>query len=312
MIRSIRNQRGVVLPMIGIAWTALLAATALGVGISRLTLASTEVQNAADVAALAGAAAVHKFGDPEAEAGAALFANQIALGAATPHLQDLVVGFFDYDLKTFTPNGEPGNSVMARVRANVDNVLGGLIQRPNQDVEKTAYAALTGLRGGRPTLPIVVGDCNFQENCFADHCMPRLTQVPNNTDTAGWTAFFESTSASNINSLIPAPCGDGELVNVWVGDIITVNNGQVTSALQKIQCLIDIGNIEHLIPIVSCQGNFNQSKPILGFATIRLENVQVGGGEKGIDLQAIFKSDAVGALGGNLYGTGNVSLVPAG
>lgn len=312
VLRILRNQRGVVLPMIGVAWVAILAATAIGAGIGRLTLASTEVQNAADVAALAGAMAVLKLGDPEGDAFAALTSNEIALGAAAPHLQSLVVGFYDYDLKQFVPNGDPSNSVMARVRANVDNVFGGLIQQPNQDVEKIAYAALSGLRGARPTLPVVIGDCNFQEDCFANHCMPRLTQVPNTTDTAGWTAFFQSTSSSSITSHIPQPCGGGQVQTVWVGDVVTLNNGQVGSALQAIECLINVGNVEHLIPIVSCQGNFNQSKPILGFATIVLESVKVTGNSKGMDLHAIFKSDAKGVLGGgNLYGTGNIALVPA-
>lgn len=311
-LRSLHNQRGVIMPMIGVAWVALLAATAIGAGIGRLTLASTEVQNAADVAALAGAAAVLKLGDPEGDAMAALMANSIAMGEAAPHLQDLVVGYYDFDLREFIANGDPTNSVMARVLANVDNPFGGLIQKHNQDVEKIAYAALTGLRGGRPTLPIVIGDCNFQQDCFEDSCMPRLTQVPNTDDTSGWTAFFERASASNIISLVPEPCGEGEQVDVWIGDVINLNNGQVNSALTAVKCLADIGMMEHLIPIVSCQGNFNQSKPILGFATIVIENVVNTGGNKGIDLHAIFKSDAIGALGGGMFGSGNVSLVPGG
>lgn len=310
ILRVVRNQRGVVLPMIGVAWVALLSATAIGAGIGRLTLASTEVQNAADVAALAGAAAVLKLGDPEGDALSALSANEIALGAAAPHLQELVVGSYDFAQKQFIANGDPSNSVMARVMANVDNVFGGLIQRPNQNVEKIAYATLTGLRGGRPTLPVVIGDCNFQQDCYADHCMPRLTQVPNTTDTAGWTAFFQSSSSSAVTNLIPSPCGGGNVQTVWVGDVITLNNGQVGSALQAVECLINQGNVQHLIPIVPCQGSFNQAKPILGFATIVLESVAVTGGNKGMNLHAIFKSDAIGVLGGsNLYGTGNIALV---
>jgi len=309
MFASLRNHRGAVLPMIGVVWTALLGATALGLGVGRLTLAATEVQNAADVAALAGAMAVHKFSDPENDAAAALAGNNIAMASAAPHLAELTIGSYDYDARQFVPNGEPQNSVRARVLAPIDNVFGGLIQRPTQDVEKIAYAALSGLRGGRPTLPIVIGDCNFSGDCMSDACMPRLTQVPNNSDTSAWTAFFQSTNTGSITSFVPQPCGGGNVTNVAIGDLIYLNNGQVQPALDAVDCLINLGMVEHLIPVVPCEGSFNQSKPIVGFATIILEHVQKSGGNKGIDLRGIFKADAIGVTGGALFGTGNIALV---
>jgi len=309
MFVSLRNQRGAILPLIGVMWTALLGMTGLGVGVGQLTLAATEVQNAADVAALAGAMAVHKFSDPENDAEAALAANKIAMSSAAPFLEELVVGFYDYNLRLFVPNGEPQNSVRARVRAPIDNVFGALIQKPTQDVEKIAYAALSGLRGGRPSLPIVLGDCNFSGDCMHDHCMPRLTQVPNNSDTSAWTAFFQKANTPSITSFIPEPCGGGNVADVEIGDNVYLNNGQVQPALVAIQCLINHGMLEHLIPIVPCQGNFNQTKKVVGFATIILEHAQTTGGNKGIDLSGIFKADAVGVMGGALFGTGNIALV---
>lgn len=309
----IGNERGVILPLVAVSWTALLAATAIGIGVGQMTLASTEVQNAADVAALAGASAVFKLRDPEGDAVAALAVNEIAKSAASAHLQELTVGNFDRNLKEFVPNGDPPNSVMARVRATIDNPFGGLIKNPFQDVEKIAYAALSGLTAARPTMPLVIGECNFVQDCVEDWCMPRLTMVPNGTDTAAWTGFFKTASANNISSYVaaaPGCGGGGDSVLIRIGDIITLNNGQVNSSLKDVECAFESGIEEFIIPVVSCQGNYNQSKEVLGFTTIIVENVKAQGNPKGIDLRGIFKSDARGVLGGPIYGTGNIALVP--
>lgn len=309
-LRRIGNQRGVILPLIGIVFGAIAAMAAVGAGVGRLTLASTEVQNAADVAALAGARAVFENDSPWFDATIALGGNKVENRATTFMLDELVVGNYDYDARAFDGSAVPENAVKARVRTTVSNPFGALIGEPTQVVEKIAYASLSGLRGGRPTLPIVIGECNFEEDCFSQSCMPRLTQVPDPDDNSGWTAFFVNSNVPNVQSYVPQPCGDGNIQELWIGDIINVSNGQSTPLLEAFECLVDNNNLRHLIPIVPCGGQFNQTKEVLGFATIDLEEVDLHGGGKGISLQAIFKSNAVGAVGGNLYGTGSVSLVP--
>lgn len=310
------RQSGVVLPLIGISMAAILASTAIGVGIGRLTLAATEVQDAADVAALAGLAAGHSLRDPVTDAQAALAANEIASSPASSYLQEVVLGHFDPATRQFTAGGDPSNSAMARVRATIPNPFGGLIQQPMQDVEKVAYAALSGLSSAQSTLPIALGECNFVQDCFEDWCMPRLTMVPNNTDTVAWTGFFQGHNASTVRSYIPqvsSNCGGGgNTVNLKIGDVISVNNGQITSALDDLKCIVDSGMDEFLIPIVGCHGNFNSPRPILGFATIYVERVVDQGGNKGIDLRGIVKTNARGGIGGPGFGTGNLRLVPVG
>ncbi len=306
----LRDERGIILPLIGLTFSAILAATAAGVGIGRVTLAASEGQNAADVAALTGAIAEFKNRDKWLDAWAAVNGNAVENRSAAPMLTHLDSGFYDYDTRSFDGTSDDHNAVMARIETTVNNPFGALMGKSTQRIEKIAYAALTGLRGGRPTLPIVIGECNFEGDCFEQSCMPRLTQVPDPDDNSGWTAFFINSNVTNVTSFVPYPCGDGNIEEIWVGDIIQVSNGQSTPLLRAIDCLIDENDLEHIIPIVPCGGQYNQTKEVVGFATIELEEVVTSGGGKGISLQAIFKSDAVGAVGGNLYGTGNIALVP--
>jgi len=305
-----RYQDGVVFPLLMLVMTGLLAATAVGVGFGRMTLAASEAQSAADVAAIAGAFAVFKDQDPHLDALFVLSGNEVDMRSPVSMLSELTVGTYSFENGTFITGGFRDNAVRARVTTAITNPFGALIQKGNQTVEKVAYAALTGLRGARPTLPIVVGECHFEDDCQNNQCMPRLTQAPANTDNSGWTAFFDVASNSKISEYMPAECGGTKVQEVWIGDIINVQNGQTTPLLRDVECAIDHGIVEHIIPIVPCGGQYNQSKEIVGFATIVLEYVKVNGGNKGIDLHAIFKSDAIGATGGRLFGTGNIILVP--
>lgn len=307
---ALRNPRGILMPMLGLVMTGILAMAAVGAGFGRMTLAASEAQSAADAAALAGAMAVFKNTSPVVDALIVSNGNEVENRSAFGMLSTLVVGSYDYDSRSFDGGAIPQNAVMARVETTVSNPFGALIGRPTNAVEKIAYASLSGLRGGRPTLPIVIGECNFQEDCFSQSCMPRLTQVPDPDDNSGWTAFFINSNAQSVESYIPLPCGGGNIQEIWVGDVINVSNGQTTPLLRAFDCLIDNGMLEHLIPIVPCGGHYNQTKEVRGFATIRLDEVVFSGGSKGISLQAIFKSNAVGALGGSLFGTGNIALVP--
>lgn len=306
----IGNERGVMLPFIIIGMTALLGATALGVGFGRMTLVASEAQNAADVAALAGAFALFNDDDPLAEAQLTLAFNTVDRRIPSLMLSDLTPGTYSFDERSFTTNGFLVNAVRARIETDFANPFGALIGRGAQTVEKVAYASFTGLRGARPTLPIVVGECHFDDDCMNDQCMPRLTQAPDPTDNSGWTAFFDVASQNGVSAYFPAPCGGGEVEEIWIGDVINVQNGQTTPLLRAVDCLIDEGMTKHLIPIVPCGGHYNQTKVVLGFASIELEYVKTSGSNKGIDLHAIFKSNAIGALGGRHFGTGNIVLVP--
>lgn len=309
--RLVGNQRGAILPAVGIGLVAVLAMAGVGFGYGRLTLASTEAQTAADVAALSGAMGVFRNSNALADAEAALVPNHIETWSAASSLDELQIGSYDYDARVFSEGGVPANAVMSRVRTTVNNGMAALIGQPTSEVEKIAYASFSGLRGGRPTLPIIIGECHFAKDCFDDSCMPHLTQVPSTSDNSAWTGFFDGSSNSAVEQYFPTQCGGtGKVVPVWVDDVIQIGNGQVTPLLNAVDCMFDEGLTQHIIPIVNCDGNFNQTRTVVGFATIEVDYVIRTGDAKGIYLHAIFRSNATGAVGGSNFGTGNIALVP--
>ncbi len=309
--RTIDNQRGAVLAAVGIGLISVLAMVGVGFGVGRLALAAAEVQNAADSAALAGAVALFRDADPWTDATEALEENSIESWEAAGDLSEVVPGMYRYETKQFTPGGMPVNAVRARVESTVNNGLAALLGEATTDVDKISFAAFSGLRGGRPTLPIVIGECHFEEDCYDDSCMPHLTQVPDPSDSSAWTGFFDGANVTNAMEFFPTHCdGEGRVQEIWIGDTINIANGQDTPLLRAIDCLYDAGITEHIIPIVNCDGNFNQTRQVVGFATIIIDDVVITGSAKGVYLHAIFKSDATGALGGKGFGTGNIALVP--
>lgn len=282
-----------------------------GVGFGRLTLASTEAQTAADIAALSGAMAVLSGADPEADAEAAMAPNAIESWSSSADLDEIQVGFYDAVDRSFTEGSLPANAVMARVKSTVNNGIAALLGKPTSLVEKVAYASFAGLRGATPTLPIVIGECHFESDCFDDSCMPHLTQAPNNSDSSAWTGFFEGHSTSVVAKYFPEACGgQGKVQPLKIGDVVQITNGQVVPHLRDVDCMLDLGMSQHIIPIVNCNGNFNGSRTVVGFATIDVDYVTTNGGNKGIYLHGIVRSNAPGALGGANYGTGNIALVP--
>ncbi len=309
--RHLDNERGAVLAAVGIGMIAVLAMVGVGFGLGRLTLAATEAQSAADVAALTGAMAMFTGSDPEDDALAALASNTIESWTAESTLDALQPGFYNYDTRKFFAGSLPTNAVMARVETTVNNGLAALLGTPTTDVEKIAYASFSGLRGASPTLPIVIGECHFEEDCFDQSCMPHLTQVPSTSDNSAWTGFFDGRSNTAVSRFFPTECdGDGKVQAIWIGDTIQIGNGQVSPLLDAVDCMYDLGLTRHIIPIVNCNGNFNQTRQVVGFATIEVDYVIRTGNQKGIYLHAIFRSNATGAVGGSNFGTGNIALVP--
>lgn len=306
------GQRGIVLPVVGVGLAAVFAFAGIGLGLARLSLAANEAQSAADAAALAGAAAAIRNLDPFPAAYGTLERNAFAGTKASVALASVVEGFIDADSLTFDAGGNPTNAVMARVRGDVANPFAALLQNPSQEVEKIAYAAFAGLSRAKPTAPLVIGACLFDQECYADSCMPALSQVPDPSDTSGWTGYFGSAGGTKIRSYIPAPCGGGKTVDIHTGSFISVNNGQITTVVDAMECLYHSGQREHLVAVVPC-GHFNQDKEVLGFATIVISGAHTRGRIKSISLSALFRADEPGpvTVGGGNFGTGSVTLVAA-
>lgn len=306
-VKRSRDDRGIAVPLVAIVMTVLVAMAAVGVDTGRVATVAAEAQNAADIAALAGARALADDEDPTAKANALLGQNKINGLSATPFLQSLTIGNLDSNYN-FVANASPANAVKAKVVTTVKTVVLGAIGSPNATVTREAIAALAGMGSGVPTLPIALGDCHFDPSCTTQACMPYLSQVPNTTNNSAWTSFFVGNPNNNtVGQYIPTPCNDGMTQFLKVGDIINLSNGQVVPLLRDIECLLENGMNTFVIPIVPCPGNYNQSKTVVGFAKIEVDSVRSTGNPKGIWLHGIYDGSP-GTPGGGSFGLNVISL----
>jgi Flp pilus assembly protein TadG len=312
-----KRERGAVLTAFVLTSTALFALAAVGVDTGRLALTANEVQTVADAAATAGAHALLDGGSTataRAQAQTVAAQNRVNGNAAAIEAGQLEVGSYDPQTQAFVNGALPANAVRATPAVTVQNLFAGLFgsQFAQTTVTKTATAAFTGLGSGRPNLPLAIGACNFPalSACFNDpSCLPSLTQVPSTTNNTGWTSFLDgSTSNPSIAQYMPSACGGTRTPpDVGVGTSISLNNGQITSVLKAVEDCVKQGINKFTVPVVSCDGNFNQSSTITGFATIIVDSVNSTGSPKGLNLHAIFE-EVVGPGGGGTYGTYTVRL----
>jgi Flp pilus assembly protein TadG len=284
----LRNQRGVAVPLMAVCMLALVGLAAVGIDTGRVASVANEAQNAADIAATAGAMTLAAVQDPdaaEASANQTLAKNYVNGTEATEALQTFEVGNISPDY-TFTAGMQPFNAARAVAGSTVSNVLLDMVGASHSTLSREAIATLSGLGSGIPTLPIVIGECHFNSQCY------------------------HQSSNSHIYPYFPEPCGDGVEQTITVGDAINLGNGQVTPLLNRVECLVNTyGQTQFTIPIVECDGNFNQAKTVVGFAKIEVDFVISTGSPKGIWLHGLYEGQQPGPPGGGQFGLMAVSLV---
>jgi hypothetical protein len=185
-----------------VALVALIAAAALAIDVGLVWAARTQLQNAADAAALAGAANVIDKAGPAvtqtaAEAAAASFSSQNEAVAAPSVLVDpteVRIGAWDFDTSTFDdsvnlsdPNEVNAVDVVARLDGSpnspVPAFMARILGRDSFDVttQATAYIGYAGKLGeGVVELPIAIDCCKLRgPNCEQDYCQTITTNPPN-------------------------------------------------------------------------------------------------------------------------------------
>jgi Flp pilus assembly protein TadG len=316
--RRLKSEKGIALPLVAVALWVILGMTGLGVETGRLALVATEVQNAADVAARS-AAFEYVTGDgtttPRQAAEAVIAANaiddQTSISAAS--LTVLEMGNWTSE-NGFITNLEPINAARAEVQHTADSIIMSWVGYPSSLVTKDAIAGFSPASGGRPTLPIAIGECLLDEECNEDACQPTLYQVPDPEDNSAWTGFFEEASGDQIAAYFPEECppnGNGTTeVAPYINlhDEIYLNNGQ-TSLLKQVECMLENGLTEVLVPVVSCGTTLNQAREVLGFATFEIIEVRATGGNKGIDMRGLTSAQNDPGGGDTSYGSGTIVLV---
>ncbi|TMA70558.1 MAG: hypothetical protein E6J69_02245 [Deltaproteobacteria bacterium] len=296
-----RRQRGAVLVTVGVALLTFLAMAAVGVDLAHLAFTATEVQSVAEVAATAGAEALINGGNVVAEAQTVAARNMVDGRPAAIAAGNIEVGAYAPATRTFTAGGTPANAVRATPSATVQNLLAGIFGDFTSTVQKSAIAASGALGSGQPTLPLALGECPFsQDSCLDQSCLPKFITVKDTLDTGAWTTFL-STGNGAAKDFLAKPCGTGKETApvIGVGDSISLNGG-TTDIFQVVNCLFNLGIREFLVPVVgvSCPGKFNQSAPVVGFATIVIDAVTATRKTKSIELHPVIRTDVLGPPGG--------------
>jgi hypothetical protein len=316
---------------------AIISIAAIAVEVSRLTDTATEVQVAADAAALAAAQNVVKTNDQTAatSAGQAIAAKNTTDGRA-PGSTDTNVGL---EFGSYTVAGGfslaapvPGISIPA-VRstvtiANVRYLLASVFGvATSTTVVKRAVATYTCTGQSHPTAPITICDCTLQTYLQGQPCNGTGGNVPLTQSPDGSQNSCFLSNPSSDADWFPTDCpsvGLGLAPLLSAGQNISLNNGQVTPILRDFASCVGDGVHNFTIPVIHCSnspscsiGNCNHTGQVVGFATINIastSDIQSNGSPKYIRFTQVCDSDAPGTGGAGsatCFGQGNVTLVDA-
>jgi hypothetical protein len=328
MARQSERERGVAMVLAAIFLVAIVAISAIAIEVGRLTDTATEVQIAADSAALAGAQNLVNGGDiAAASAAGQTVASRNQTDGRAPAPEDVDIDFGSYSAATgYTSGGAPvaGVSVPA-VRAtvhipNVQYIFASVLGGSSTTVTKRAVAIYACTGQAQPTAPITIGLCQLQQYTQGHACSvsgSTLAQQPNPTQNSCWTA-----NTSNAPGWLPSECDGGGAPLLSVGDILAGNglsNGQMVPILRAINNCVSQGVHNYVIPIINCPiancNNGTSLGEIVAFATIHIAGpsaVVVNGPNAGITFTQICDNNGSGTPGSSAavcVGRGNVKLV---
>jgi len=296
-----RGQQGFILVAAGILLVAVIAVVAIAVEVSRLTHTATEVQVAADAAALGAAVESTRSGVTEGQAiqaGRTIGSLNFANGAQVPiSAVSIQPGHYDPTRAVgdkFHGGELPHDAFKATVTlTGVQYLTSTLISsQASTPVQKIAVAAPDCPSGGVANFPMTICDTYLTETQPGDQCSdrPQLAQmVPTGGQAACWTSLGTgSASSSTFAAVLPEACGGGGGKNVAVGDSIQLQSGAVNSFLQTVQCCVACEDQHKFtIPVVPCGdisggGCNGQPSTVIGLATMNIASYQdvmlTGGG----------------------------------
>src|SRR6266481_3452910 len=315
MKKHLANERGITLIAMALWMTAFFALTAVGVDVGRIAFTASEVQSAADTAALAAARAFLDGGDPQATGkmilgnGTAAVPNTIDSRSAYAAASTITIetGTADNSGNFTAGGGAAANAARATVIATVTNLFSGVFAGNDGTtiVTKQATAVLTTTGEDQPTVPIAVsGGCFTDKNCTAGNC-PALNA---STNDAGWTGFDGGASTSTIRAFFPQACDSAKgYASTNPAPILTtdesinlLNGVSATPLFGDFHCLVcTLNQTKFIVPVVDkpCGAQFNQSDAIIGFAEVTIDKAAYcAGPNTNIVLQSVRGTGAPGTV----------------
>ena len=150
--RLAREEQGSVLPVMALSIPVIFGFAALAIDASRLYMIKNELQIAADAAAIG---SVREIGTGRVDEVATELARvnlHEGPDGQTVTAEDVEVGTWNKDLRTFTPGGSAPNAVRVTARRTETNFLAGVLGQPEADV----VAASIAIAAGAPTCILIL------------------------------------------------------------------------------------------------------------------------------------------------------------
>ena len=247
------NRRGNAASIVALSMGALLGFGALATDVGLMQVTNSELQVAADAAALAGASWLDgtSVGLGNAVVGAAnvgslnhMYGDSVQVNTVEVHL-----GIYDPDTGNFeevtTTFDDPGrvNAVRVDMNRQTSSVLAKAM--PGNFDELPAYGRSTALRptGGSARrvecyLPFAMPDCHFTQFLDTGTNPPPLmfTFSNNNNDNVGWGLPTINIGASFLNAQLEGQCGNETLE---VGSTLFTDNGVKSSTIKFMSDIIN-------------------------------------------------------------------------
>lgn len=322
---SLRNEKGVAFVAFAVFGLATVGLASLGLGTGLLFLVHNESQNASDAGALAGAEALFFQSSANLEARDAVKNNALTGGVESPGAA------FATDaniLSVTTGNYVSGGSFQAgvppenAVEVVVEKQLVPLLRAGQTSTVRTrSVAAWSGPSSSTPTLPILVGACEFTTpNCTEDDCLPTINGAGATDPQVRWTSLSSTPTWRNVMRTFPSSCqaysecafAAGATEELEIDDTIGVFGSNPTPLLNCARACFTPGGPQLVqVPIVSCQ--IGSTATVLGFATFLLDPATIVGDQNlpnwGMTLTGRVPPPGETGGGGPFFGTAVITLV---
>lgn len=299
-LKALHRQRGSAAIWFALTLPVLLGFAALAVDLARLNLIKTELQNAADAAALGGAISLNDAGaEPYNWAAASAKALEIArsnvANASQIQNADVETGYWNLQSSSWNA-GSPGAGDVAAVRVTVridstqnNGPVNFLFARilgidNNNNIRARAIAVRPAVGGGTGMFPFVI-----KKNIFNPAWWDSTTHNPKTDPKTGkpfaiqvnldsvypkggagtWTSF---TTASNSDSYVGGLIANGNVDPISIGQSIWIANGTMTNLYDPKKAIGKYVGKDIAIPVVN---NLNPGswQPVYAIAGFHLDSV---------------------------------------
>lgn len=267
MVNFSNNNRGQVLVLVALSLIIILGFAALAIDIGYFHHTKNQLQGSADAAALAAVvkldggkttaqtaardAAVKLAGLNNASGSTVILWNDYTQ-TLSKDKNDVTVGFWDNNVKTYTTGTGGGtiNAVQVRARGTQKDptgfprIFGRIFDTTKQDIGAEAIA-WTVPSGKNPTVPLCLNSCNGGIRTPLTGTPPgkRYYLTGNNTPKTAWTSWRESNS--NRNNIEDYWTGTSSLPQKYCGEQIYTNNGNIQVDLVMVSLLVTANSTTH-------------------------------------------------------------------